>query len=293
MTIRELLAEGRAILSQSKTPESNPALDSALLLREILNCSKETLIVNGEKKVTVTEMEQYRTLLQRRISGECTAYILGRKEFMGLEFFVSPAVLVPRPETETLVEAGLKAGDETAAKKTTPVHLLDLCTGSGAIAISLKHLRSEWEIFASDISAASLAVARQNAEKLLPQPARSPENKVTFIESDLFSNIEGSFDLIVSNPPYIAVDEMSNLPPEVKNEPAIALNGGKDGLDIITQIIEEAPDFLNPGGILLIEADPRQMEKIEEILNENGFSGIEVINDLSGQKRVITGVYPE
>jgi release factor glutamine methyltransferase len=220
------------------------------------------------------------------VAGECTAYILGRKEFRCLDFTVTPDVLVPRPETETLVEAALALGNGQN------LTVLDLCTGSGAVAIALKYESPSIELYASDISPKALTIARENARRIL-----GTRGIIHFLEADLFtpltlSRFPGSFSLITVNPPYIASGEIATLAREVRGEPLLALDGGEDGLSLIRRIITEAPAFLLPGGSLLMEADPRQMALITLILKEKGYRDIRTYQDLSGQDRVITGVVP-
>jgi release factor glutamine methyltransferase len=323
MTIREALAEGTALLASSHIDA--PGLDASLLLAETLHTLREGLIARGPEPLAEEDLKNYRLLLRRRLEGECTAYILGRKEFYGLEFIVSPHVLVPRPDTEILVETvllhmrllqnfsfetatldlkgktGLLTGFSKSLSKTNrvleqahlnekntharAVRVLDLCTGSGAVAVALKHERPDLEVSASDVSGEALTAARANSKKLLGRA-----EAVRFIESDLFEKIHGSFGLIVSNPPYVASAEIDALAPEVRREPRLALDGGKDGLDLIRRIAHRAGDYLEPGGALFLEADPRRMDAVREILAQAGFIGIRSFPDLSGRERVIRGI---
>ena len=314
MTIREALAEGSAALKTAGI--ASPALDAALLLAEVLHTSRTSLIAAGPDPLAEKPLAAFRRLIERRRAGECAAYILGRKEFRGLEFTVSPAVLVPRPDTETLVEAAVetlqslktKNGGEAAANG-GPIRVLDLCTGSGAVAIALKHELPELEVWAADISAEALAIAKANAARLLPagpQNAKgaSPRSPIHFLHGNLYealgfkpaiphSPFPTPYALIVSNPPYIPGVEIRNLSPEVQNEPRLALDGGKDGLDLIRTIISQAPDFLSPGGALLLEADPVQMPTIAGLLEKNSFINIQTYRDLADRERVIGGGKPD
>jgi release factor glutamine methyltransferase len=289
MTIRETLTEGSARLAQAGI--ETPALDSSLLLAEALHTDREGLVIKGTEALGEKERGQFLKFLQRRLAGECVAYILGRKEFRGLEFTVTPDVLVPRPDTETLVEAALS---RTGSQSPAGTRVLDLCTGSGAIAIALKHERPDWEIWASDISGKALDLAKANAEKLL-----GASSSVRFLRGDLFNALAEApvrvplFSLIVTNPPYVASAEIETLAREVRLEPRIALDGGGDGLDLIRRIIPQAKKGLSKGGTLLIEADPRQMKAIAVILNENDFRNLELYKDLSGRERVIGASIPE
>jgi release factor glutamine methyltransferase len=311
MTIREALAEALAA--------GTSALDASLLLASILNMSRSSLIAADSQPLAEASLAAFRGLIKRRLDGECVAYILGRKEFYGLDFQVNPAVLVPRPDTETLVEAALgelkqlvisdqpvrvldcmrrTEGSETNTLPKQQPLVVDLCTGSGAVAIALKHTMPELEVWAADISAEALEVARANAERLLPA------DSIHLCHGDLFACEQHStphsplptpysFSLIVSNPPYIPTAEIAGLAPEVRGEPLLALDGGDDGLDIIRRIISGAPQFLSSvnssGGILLLEADPRQMERIAALLQQAGFTDIQTRRDLSGAERVIGG----
>jgi release factor glutamine methyltransferase len=285
MTIREALAEGTASLAAAGV--DTPGLDSSLLLAEVLKTSRSSLIAAGNDSVSQETVTVFRQLIKRRQSGECTAYILGRKEFYGLEFLVNPSVLVPRPDTETLVEIALNWvwGHQP--------RVLDLCTGSGAIAIALKHTIPELEVWATDISAEALETAQKNTSRLLPP------DSIYFLQGNLYDALlpvsrlltpDSRFPIIVSNPPYIPSAELSSLSPEVRMEPALALDGGDDGLQIIRKIISRAPEFLCKGGSLLLEADPRQMTAISDLYKEANFSDIQTHKDLSGRERVISGV---
>ena len=296
MTIREALAEGSSLLASSATGSAKietPGLDAGLLLSHVLHTDRTQLIVRGKEPLSPESYSCFQELLRQRLEGECVAYILGQKEFHGLIFRVSPAVLVPRPDTETLVEAALEVlgkyqtgNEESEEKNAGPLRVLDLCTGSGAVAIALKHEMPELEMRASDISPQALTVARQNSAQL--RTINSTE--IHFIESDLFAGLGNNrFDLIVSNPPYVASGELETLAPEIQREPRIALNGGEDGLSLIRRIIGEAGNYLLPGGTLLMEAGPGQMDTIMEILKNNSFNECRTYNDLAGRRRVIGG----
>lgn len=299
MTVGEAAIRGAALLRDAGL--ATPALDASLLLADILNTDKTGLIRAGLEPLADDVYRRFEQALERRRAGECVAYILGRKEFRGLDFAVTADVLVPRPDTETLVEAALSLIDErTRAASPPPAALLDLCTGSGALAVTLKHERPALRVCASDISGKALVVARKNALKIL-QPMEGGELPILFIESDLFDRIGKAavpdfpgpvrFDFIISNPPYVPTAVLAALAPEVRREPPLALNGGEDGLDLIRRIIAEAPPFLCPGGTLLMEADPDQIKTIARILESRGYSDIQIYRDLAGQMRVIGGRY--
>ena len=306
MTIREAYAQGSTDLKFADIPSH--ALDASILLAHILKTNRTSLVAKGLDTISAKDCKKYCSLIERRALGECVAYIIGKKEFRGLEFEVNKSVLVPRPDTETLVETaintlstGLHGFSQTNNK------VLDLCTGSGAVAIALKNERPELEIHATDISPAALKVAIKNSENLLGK------NKISFYQGDIFNSLNNLisssilrvssepsvqcpcdlFSLIVSNPPYIPTNEIETLSAEVQNEPRLALDGGACGLEIIKHIIEEAPNYLQKGGSLLLEADPRQMEEIKTLLAKRGFTSLQLFKDLSGADRVIGGIFEE
>ncbi|MDR2096266.1 MAG: peptide chain release factor N(5)-glutamine methyltransferase [Treponema sp.] len=294
MTIREAKLRGAAALGAGRIESA--ALDAALLLAEVLNTGATGLIVRGEEPLSGADLSRYERLLERRLAGECIAYILGRKEFYGLEFRVTDRVLVPRADTEILAETALQEirhiMDAGMDASEGPL-VLDLCTGSGVLAITLKHECPTAVVWASDISGAAVAVAARNAERLLPPWG------IHFAEGSLFEPFRNPsagrprrFNVIVSNPPYIPSAEIEHLAPEVRREPRLALDGGRDGLELIEKIIADAGEHLLPEGRILLEADPRQMYNITEILRNNGFENIEVFRDLAGQERVIGGTAP-
>ena len=283
MTVQEALAEGIGLLKSPNVSSliDTPALDASVLLAETLELDKTELILRGNERISDRDLEYFKKLLERRMGGECIAYILGRKEFRGLNFSVNSQVLVPRPDTETLHEAALEYIDSDADPG---IFLLDLCTGSGALAISLLNERPNLSVTASDISSCALETARLNAKRLLP----SVRNSIHFVQSCLFENIPGKFNIIVCNAPYVPSGELSGLAPEVRREPALALDGGEDGLFIIRKIIAQAPEHLFPGGTLLLEADPNQMPVIRAFLEAFGFTGVRISKDLAGRDRVIS-----
>ena len=290
MTVGEALAEGKRLLRSPCATAfiDTPDLDAALLLAEILQAGRTELIVRAHEDIAEQDRAKFLRLVERRRSGECAAYILGRKEFRGLMFSVNPHVLVPRPDTETLVEKALDCIDSIAAQGN--ISLLDLCTGSGAVAISLKSERPFLSVSASDISAGALETAALNAARLLDEGLSAKGPPVRFMQSDIFNNIPGKFDIIVSNPPYIPSGEIPALAPELRWEPRLALDGGGDGLSLIREIISRSPERLLPGGLLLLEAGLGQIPAIRALLEANRFSGIRVYKDLAGKERVISAI---
>jgi len=303
MLIREALAQGSADLKYAGI--KTPGLDASILLSFVLNKNRTFVIASEKEKINEKNCAVFCSLIERRANGECVAYLTGKKEFMGLEFTVNKSVLVPRPDTETLVEAAIEYIKKNLPRTYTNQHeqinnrVLDLCTGSGAVAISLKHEMPQLDIYATDICSKALKVAKENAEKLLGK------NKISFFKGDLFNALPSisasqrlcenslpiKFSLIVSNPPYICSSKIQTLSAEVQNEPLLALDGGHDGLDLIRRLIENASKYLAPNGVLLLEADPNQMEEIKTILAKYSFMSIQLYKDLSGSNRVIGGRY--
>ncbi|MDR2021331.1 MAG: peptide chain release factor N(5)-glutamine methyltransferase, partial [Treponema sp.] len=218
MTCREALNTGGALLRSSGI--ESPSLDASLFMADLLAVERSRLPLLEERELSPELYRRFRERLERRQAGECAAYILGRREFMGLDLTITAEVLVPRPDTETLVEAALAWIDRRSSVSGDPLSVLDLCTGSGAVAAALKHERPDLILWASDISARALNVAEANARRLL-----GPDT-ITFVQSDLFEAITGSFDLITANPPYIPTGELESLPREVRGEPVLALDGG-------------------------------------------------------------------
>ena len=297
-TIKEILNEGIKLLS-SPSPSSiveMPQLDASLLMGEVYKKRREELILRENDIIDKNKETEFFSLIKRRRDGECIAYILGKKEFRGLNFTVNPSVLVPRPDTEILVEAVLEHIDQindhskksSDSDRVSKLSLLDLCTGSGSVGIAIKKERPFLSVTASDISPDALTVAGQNAAALLAKVPREPEAIIHLIHSDLFENITGKFDIIVSNPPYIPAGDLAALPPEVQKEPHLALDGGEDGLIVIKKIIREAPGFLVPKGRLFLEADPGQMPSIRHMLLNKGFEDIKTHKDLADRDRVIS-----
>lgn len=301
MTLGEVRLEGANRLRNLGV--DTPELDATLLLMEVLKKDKTFLMAHSFDPIDESSVKRYNNFLQRREGGECVAYIVGRKEFRGLDFTVTPSVLVPRPDTEILVETALQyldswsLMDQTGLQKTGAVHqahadappegvprVLDVCTGSGCVIVALKNERPQISAHACDISEDALAVARLNAQQLLPT-----QQKIQFYQSDLLYSVPGTFDLIVSNPPYVPSQRIPTLAKEVRTEPILALDGGADGLDLIRRLIVEAADRLSPGGALFLESDSSQVDTIKVLLEKAGFLDILSCKDLSGQERITGG----
>ena len=248
------------------------------MLAEILAKDNVYIRVHYLDNVDERSVERFKNNIQNFLEGIPIQYINNKAYFMGLEFYVDENVLIPRFETEILVEEMIKI-----IKKDSLLKILDLCTGSGAIAISLKKYLNNIEIMASDISDKALMVAKKNASKIGVD--------VKFIESDLFNNINGKFDLIVSNPPYIKKSVIPSLDKQVRNEPILALDGGKDGLDFYRKISYEAKKFLNNNGYLCFEIGYDQRKDVEDILLQNGYINIYSKKDYGGNDRIIICKY--
>ncbi len=245
----------------------------------MLQVNRAYLITHPERQLDQTEQSLYNALLARRLQGEPIAYILGEREFFGLSFKVTPATLIPRPDTELLVELALK-------KMPPSSRLLDLGTGSGAIALSIAHARPDAEITAVDASQDALAVARENTRNLNIQ-------NVQLLHSNWFSTLQGKcFDLIVSNPPYIAANDEHLAQGDLRFEPSSALASGADGLDDIRRIIANSKQHLNGNGWLLLEHGYDQASRVRELLQHAGFEHVFSARDLAGVERVSGGIQP-
>lgn len=266
--------------------------ETELLFSEVLNCDRLSLYLNRGIVLDKDKMAFVSSVLKRRIKNEPIQYILGKTEFMGLDFKITKDVLIPRQETEILVEAAIKFGSRLSGFGSR-LRILDIGTGSGCIAVSLAKFLPCAKITAIDISEKAIDIAKQNAS--------SNNVNINFLVSDLFANYElrampavsgsasgGSYDLIISNPPYVPNKDIRLLQPEIGYEPRIALDGGKDGLDFYRKIIKQAPDYLKDKAFLIMEMGYAQAPKIKNILQNSGnFEIIEVVNDYSNIERAI------
>ena len=275
MKIDELLKEGKIKLTENKIEDAN--LIARVLLEFILKIDRNELIKKQLQEIEKEKEEEYKQKIEQILQGMPLQYITNSQEFMKLNFFVNENVLIPQPDTEVLVEEVIKIAQIESKTK-----ILDICTGSGCIGVSLAYYLKNAKITMSDISKNAIEIAKKNAK----------ENKVLektkFIKSDLFESIKEKFDIIVSNPPYIETDVIKNLSKQVQNEPKIALDGGVDGLLFYRKLIKEAPNFLNDNGYLCMEIGYDQKEKVIELAKQKeSFSKIEAIKDLSGNDRVI------
>ena len=274
-TYKQLYEYGKAELAEAGIAEAQ--LDARLLLEYVCGTDHNTLLVHGEREVEEPKLTAYCDLILQRVAHTPLAYIKGTQEFMGLEFSVNKQVLIPNQDTEILVEEAMRLMHDG-------MRVLDLCTGSGCIALSLLHYTNDTSAVATDISEAALTVAVQNAGQL------KLTERVSFAETDLFPVQKEKFDLIVSNPPYIPTEVIETLAPEVKDhEPRLALDGTEDGLSFYRRIIRTAPEWLFESGWLILEIGYDQGEAVSAMMRENGFRDIEVIRDLGGKDRVVTG----
>jgi release factor glutamine methyltransferase len=260
--------------------------DARLLIAAALGIDRTALTVQGERKLTPDETTAIDALTTRRLKHEPVARILGRKEFWSLPLYISDAVLVPRPETETVVEAALdfaaRGGKGLKNLRLEPLRILDIGTGSGALLLALLSELPNARGTATDISAAALGIARSNAERL------GLASRCTFVECDIASGVPGPFDLIVSNPPYIAHDEIATLEPEVRDfDPSLALDGGRDGLEVYRAIAHDARRLLAAGGRLIVELGAGQESAVGALLTDIGMTVSGARNDLAGIARAL------
>jgi release factor glutamine methyltransferase len=264
----------------------SPRLEAELLLSHALGTDRLRLVLDSETTLSPPVLSTYRELIKRRRRSEPIAYITGVREFFGLSIHVDARVLVPRPDTETLVE--------TALERTRDAHLygqaLDLCTGSGCVAIAFSKRRPTWHVTATDISTDALDVARDNARRL------GAVWGVEFHESDLDAALapDARFDLITANPPYIPSAELAHLAPDIReHEPRLALDGGADGLDVARRVIRRAAERLRPGGVLAVEIGAGQADTTFALFEAAGFVRTERRRDYGGIDRVVSGEMPE
>jgi release factor glutamine methyltransferase len=284
--VESCLASGTLLLEQAGIETAR--LDAECLLAAVLGCPRWQLRLEPHRRLSVEEFGQTLRLLQRREQREPLAYILGTREFWSLPLSVSSGVLVPRPETETLVEAALAAWGEMSAEcREAGPTIVDLCTGSGAVAVALATELPMARILATDVSWRALRVARANAEQ------HGVAKRITFLRGDLCRALdgqlpEGSADLVVANPPYIPTGELVALMPEVQWEPRLALDGGADGLRVAREIIETSPARIRPGGFLLLEIGAEQAEAVQALVAASGrWEPARVRRDLAGRPRVV------
>lgn len=282
MTYRECYEQGCRTLQAAGIEEA--ALDARLLLEAVCGTDRNDLLVHGEQPVAPEAEEKYLNWIRQRAEHIPLQQLTGEQGFMGLTFSVNEHVLIPRQDTEILVEEVLKELHDG-------MRVLDICTGSGCILLSLLHYSNDCEGLGVDLSAEALEVAGRNVLKVLtPEKAEHAH----FLQSDLFEKVEGKFEIIVSNPPYIASAEVEKLMPEVRDhEPRMALDGTEDGLYFYRRIIEEAGKHLVSSGMLFFEIGYDQGQAVSELMRTEGYCDVQVVQDYAGLDRVVLGTYCE
>lgn len=277
----ELYRAGKKILEQADIGEA--ALDARLLLESVCRTNRNDLLVHGDREVEPEKEKTYLTFIEKRASHMPLQYITGVQEFMGLEFTVNEKVLIPRQDTEILVEEVLRDLHDGS-------RILDMCTGSGCILISLLHYSNDCQGTGADISGDALCVARENAARILA--GKKDDTVARFVESDLFERVEGRFDILISNPPYIRSAVIPELAEEVRgNEPILALDGAEDGLLFYRRIIKQGKEHLCGGGRLFFEIGYDQGVAVKGMMEEAGYADVRIVKDFSGLDRVVYGRY--
>ena len=282
MTYRECYEKGCHILNEAGIEEST--LDARLLLEAVCGTDRNDLLAHGEQPVMSQAEEKYLNWIRQRAEHIPLQQLTGEQDFMGLTFSVNEHVLIPRQDTEILVEEVLKELHDR-------MRILDMCTGSGCILLSLLHYSNDCEGLGVDLSAEALEVAGRNVLKVLtPEKAEHAH----FLQSDLFEKVEEKFEIIVSNPPYIASAEVEKLMPEVRDhEPRMALDGTEDGLHFYRRIIKEAGKHLVSSGMLFFEIGYDQGQAVSELMRAGGYREVQVVQDYAGLDRVVLGTYCE
>jgi release factor glutamine methyltransferase len=263
----------------------SPRFEAELLLAHALKIDRMRIIIEPARALDDGELARYRDLIRRRRAGEPVAYIRGQKEFYGRVFHIDKRVLVPRPDTEILVETALRRSTACSMG----ARYLDLCTGSGCVAVSLARERPTCKVFAVDLSREALAVAEENALRL------GSVFQMAFLQGDLFDPLarfpELRMDVITANPPYITDAEFATLPADVRAfEPRLALSGGPDGLDVMRRVVAGARTKLRPGGVLAVEMGAGQAESVKALFLAAGFADVAVDKDYGGHERVVSGL---
>ncbi len=264
----------------------SPRLDAELLLGSVLHIDRVRIITDAQRPLSADELARYRALILRRRNLEPVAYLLGQREFYGRLFSVDPGVLIPRPDTEILVEVALRR----SASRSLHGRALDLCTGSGCVAITFARERPTWHVDGADLSPLAIATARRNALRL------GAVHNVRWLEGDLFAPLGPGarrHDLITANPPYIPEAEVATLDPGIRDfEPHMALTGGADGLIVTRRLVAEAPAHLTPGGVLATEIMAGTSDEVAGLLHAAGLVDVEVTRDYGGHDRVVSGRAP-
>ena len=281
MKIKDVLSQGISILKDNNIEDAN--MKAKIVLADLLGKNKEYLMIHDDDDIKDGLNKIFLKKIERLKNREPLQYVINKQDFMGMELYVDENVLIPQPDTENLVEEVILLSDKKRKYIRDEIKILDLCTGSGAIAISLSKLINKSLVYASDISKKALKIAEENSMK--------NHANVLFLESDLFDKISRiyKFDIIVSNPPYIESEVIKTLSEEVQKEPILALDGGEDGLDFYRKIAKEAKDYIEKEGYLALEIGYNQRTKVENILKENGYKNIYSRKDLGGNDRIVVG----
>ena len=278
MRLREAWARSRRQLERASIPDAD--IEAQVLLRNTLGIDRATFHASPDHELSDEDAEAVERTVQRRIEGEPLSYITGHREFYGLDFVVTPDVLVPRQETEFLVEAVLEYARCWDGHALT---IADIGTGSGCIAVAVGAHLPNATVYATDVSQGALCVAAENVRR------HGLEGRVHLRHGDLFEALDGPVDVVVSNPPYLSTDEAVDLPPDVRREPRVALFAGAEGMDVLHKLIVGAREYVRPGGLLALEIDPRRLEAVERLARETFPGGeIGVIKDHAGLDRVVT-----
>ena len=278
MRLREALARSRGRLERATIPDAD--IEAQVLLRNWLGIDRATFHASRDRELSDKDATAFERTVERRIEGEPLSYITGHREFYGLDFVITPDVLVPRQETEFLVEAVLECARDRGESALT---IADIGTGSGAIAVALASHLPNATVYATDVSRAALRVADKNVRR------HGLEGRVHLRHGDLFDALDGPVDVVASNPPYLSDDEVVDLPPDVKWEPRLALAAGSDGMDVLRGLIVGTCDYVKPAGLLAFEIDPRRLEAIVRLVGRTLEGGeAAVIKDHAGLDRVVT-----
>ena len=280
MRLREAWARSRRQLEHAAIPDAD--IEAQVLLRNALGIDRATFHVSLDCELNDEDAEAFERTVARRIEGEPLSYITGHREFYGLDFVVTPEVLVPRQETEFLVEAVLEYA-RSRAEDEDALTIADIGTGSGCIAVAVDHHLLNATVYATDVSQEALHVAEGNVRR------HGLEGRIHLRHGDLFEALDGPVDVVVSNPPYLSTDEAVGLPPDVQREPGVALVAGADGMDVLRRLVVGAREYVRPGGLLALEIDPRRLEAVERLARGHFPDGeIKVVRDHAGLERVVT-----